>query len=895
MWNGDESLTNAPITVSGNDIDIVGNLTINSRLTFDYGGDHYFEAGTDSLSYKNSSGGSVITLNASTLATTFSGTVTADNFVKATNAGTENAMLQASATGTGFAGMYLDASNGDFSGNDYFSIRQLNDLSVEFDARSGAGVTVFKSKGSTNLTMDGANSTFAGSITASSSSSAQLQVSGWSHSNGANNANGSIYLGNTGAYRGVIDYDAASSGSLIISNTWNNDAGNIVFKTKTAGTDVIPLTLSGSGNATFAGTVYIPSKLEHTGDSNTFLNFSDDTITLSAGGSTSTIAGNGTATFAGDVLVEDNLYLTDAGTVRGKIQLNSSDRDNVDIKAISLGSTMNFFTADTLALGLDASQNATFAGTVSGTEGNFSNSVEAGALLKFGTNGNADIVNIGTGAIRFKPSSQTLALTLAGANATFAGDITVGDDVFIADSGYLNLGSGNDLFLVHDGADAIIRNNTGHIYFDNLASNKEIYVRGNDGGSTITALRLDMSNKGSAYFNTGIAVGDSSATSTFAGNISLADSKYLYIGSSNDLRIYHDSTNSKIENDTGQLRIINNAVDKSIMLQATSNGSGSDVTESYLSLLPSFGTGAVFIYKDVLMAQDDTKIRMGASQDLEIYHDGSNSYIKDTGTGVLYIQGSGNVQIEGINGENMIICNENGSVQLHYNNVQKFQTTSSGIDVDGSITLNDYIYHSGDTDTFFKFNSGGWEIQSSGGPTTDISATGGVTSIYGKGQVAISCGSGQLSTFSGNISPGTNKVLDRDIPCLFNSNFEDGYGTSIIVVPFNNNTESNVSTRTYNHNLTMPYAGKLTKIIMKHVSGSLSSSFTTQLFLYVNGSQQASSSEISLSNSSVIWTPTTNNTFSAGDVLTFAYQKSAIKTFGGVSFGVAIELTDYDI
>ena len=76
-----------------------------------------------------------------------------------------------------------------------------------------------------------------------------------------------------------------------------------------------------------------------------------------------TVTGN--ATFAGDVSVEDNLYLTDAGTVRGKIQLNSSDRDNLDIKAMSLGSLMRFYTVDTLALTLDASQNATFAGNVS--------------------------------------------------------------------------------------------------------------------------------------------------------------------------------------------------------------------------------------------------------------------------------------------------------------------------------------------------------------------------------------------------------------------------------------------------------------------------------------------------------------------------------------------------
>ncbi len=85
---------------------------------------------------------------------------------------------------------------------------------------------------------------------------------------------------------------------------------------------------------------------------------------------------------------------------------------------------------------------------------------------------------------------------------------------------------------------------------------------------------------------------------------------------------------------------------------------------------------------------DNVKSIYGTSSDgLEIYHDANDSYIKDNGTGVLYIQGSGNVQIEGINGENMAIFNENGSVQLHYDSVQKFQTTTSGVSVDGAVTV----------------------------------------------------------------------------------------------------------------------------------------------------------------------------------------------------------------
>ncbi len=76
------------------------------------------------------------------------------------------------------------------------------------------------------------------------------------------------------------------------------------------------------------------------------------------------LQGDGDATFRGTVTAEDEIHLTDASTVRAKLLLNSSDRDNVELRAESLGSTMKFFTVGTQALLLDASQNATFAGTI---------------------------------------------------------------------------------------------------------------------------------------------------------------------------------------------------------------------------------------------------------------------------------------------------------------------------------------------------------------------------------------------------------------------------------------------------------------------------------------------------------------------------------------------------
>ena len=63
--------------------------------------------------------------------------------------------------------------------------------------------------------------------------------------------------------------------------------------------------------------------------------------------------------------------------------------------------------------------------TFSGNDSTFAGDITLDDDLNFSTNGFADISNTGTGAMRFKPSSQTLALTLTGVNATFAGDVNM--------------------------------------------------------------------------------------------------------------------------------------------------------------------------------------------------------------------------------------------------------------------------------------------------------------------------------------------------------------------------------------------------------------------------------------------------------------------------------------
>ena len=80
---------------------------------------------------------------------------------------------------------------------------------------------------------------------------------------------------------------------------------------------------------------------------------------------------------------------------------------------------------------------------------------------------------------------------------------------------------------------------------------------------------------------------------------------------------------------------------------------------------------------------DNGKIKLGVGTDLEIYHDGSNSYIHDTGDGSLLLRGT-NLSLQANNGENYINCTENAGVLLRHNNFTRLETTADGVDIGGT-------------------------------------------------------------------------------------------------------------------------------------------------------------------------------------------------------------------
>ena len=81
---------------------------------------------------------------------------------------------------------------------------------------------------------------------------------------------------------------------------------------------------------------------------------------------------------------------------------------------------------------------------------------------------------------------------------------------------------------------------------------------------------------------------------------------------------------------------------------------------------------------------DNDKAIFGAGSDLQIYHDGFNSYIEESGAGSLLIRGDNTYLTNTAGTKAYIDCVADGEVILRHNNAQKLATTSTGIDVTGT-------------------------------------------------------------------------------------------------------------------------------------------------------------------------------------------------------------------
>ena len=159
--------------------------------------------------------------------------------------------------------------------------------------------------------------------------------------------------------------------------------------------------------------------------------------------------------------------------------------------------------------------------------------------------------------------------------------------------------------------------------------------------------------------------------------ISLDDDHKIKWGDGDDLRIWHDGTDSHVKNSTGPLYV-----------QADSLFLASENSESYIQCAVN---GSVILYYDNsqifetfswgarvhgnLSLVDNKHLYLGSGNDLDIYHDGSNSYIKDSGTGELKVLTDFFIIQNAAGNETQFSCDEDGQVNLYHNNALRFNTS----------------------------------------------------------------------------------------------------------------------------------------------------------------------------------------------------------------------------
>ena len=319
------------------------------------------------------------------------------------------------------------------------------------------------------------------------------------------------------------------------------------------------------------------------------------------------------------------------------------------------------------------------------------------------------------------------------------------------DNQVFKVGTGNDLQIYHDGTDSFINNNTGALKVG--ASTGGIELNTADGHAGI---HIHDDGNVELYYNNAKKLETMSNGVTITGNcwadaFYLGDSEKSYWGTGDDLQIYHDGSNSYIS-DTGtgdlilkggQLKIeSSNSTETKALF--TNDGAaeiyydGSKKFETYSA--GTLTTGNCKATGDFRIENDTGKIELGASGDLQIYHDGSNSYIQDDGTGELRLRGT-NIRLSDNDGsETFGVFNDNGTVELYCDNVKKFETHSDGIQVLGAEGADGVIYlmadEADDAADQWKLNAaaaGGFflENKTSGSWETNIKAEGnGGVSLY---------------------------------------------------------------------------------------------------------------------------------------------------------------------
>ena len=209
-------------------------------------------------------------------------------------------------------------------------------------------------------------------------------------------------------------------------------------------------------------------------------------------------------------------------------------------------------------------------------------------------------------------------------------------------------------------------------------------IAATDDVSTNGLVVLGISTLAGATFS---GVSTFSNNVTFEANLDLQDNDKILLGTGDDLEIYHDGSASYIAAD--DLRVTNGAVSET--LAKFVNGGAVELYHNDSKKLETDQAGVIITgiaTADGFRVGDSEKIVLGTGNDLEIFHDGTHSRIKDVrDSGTLRLQADNFKLIDKDAGETMISAVVDGAVELYHDNTKRLETASGGINVGTGITM----------------------------------------------------------------------------------------------------------------------------------------------------------------------------------------------------------------
>ena len=483
----------------------------------------------------------------------------------------------------------------------------------------------------------------------------KLQVTGSSSSVTPGNDADEIFVDNAGNSGVTIGSGTSSKGSIHFGDSGDNDIGMIEY--------------------------------DHSSNSLAFTTDAAERIRVDSSGR----VGIGTNSPARDLHVKKS---TPGSPVRLEVNNTSNTGASHGVVSIYSGGTSGgdpylHFKVDSgeqYSIGIDNDQSDALV---------FSNNFGVGSnnLLSIATDGATtftDKIILGANkVIEFGDAGETISgdgtdLTIASSN-----------DATIDVAGQINLDASDigRVHFMHDGtAYGEVLRSSQNFQFKSLISNGDFEIHGNDGGVSINAFKLDMSEAGAATFNDKVILGANKviefgdAGETISGdgtNLTIASSSQTIVDSAGNIQLKVGSASGALELDIGgtsiakfenssntvQLRAI--VQDKDIEFRG--NDGGSQITA--LSLDMSEAGAATF----------NDKVILGSNKQLKFHTVGDNIVFDGTNLGIT---ASNALKLDG---DQQILLNDGGTnyAAFVYNGSTKFTLHSQRSDVDFAINVND--------------------------------------------------------------------------------------------------------------------------------------------------------------------------------------------------------------